>query len=79
MFGHERGAIPGSRVAHVGLVEQAGAGTLFLDEVSALPAAAGQVSALAGGRELSQARRHAGDALPKPELSLRATPICPSW
>jgi DNA-binding NtrC family response regulator len=37
MFGHERGAIPGSRVAQVGLVEQAGAGILFLDEVSALP------------------------------------------
>jgi DNA-binding NtrC family response regulator len=37
MFGHERGAVAGSRTAHAGLVEQAGAGTLFLDEVSALP------------------------------------------
>ena len=37
MFGHERGAIAGSRTAQVGLVEQAGAGTLFLDEVSTLP------------------------------------------
>jgi DNA-binding NtrC family response regulator len=37
MFGHERGAIPGSRMAQVGLVEQAGTGVLFLDEVSALP------------------------------------------
>ncbi|HTW54491.1 MAG TPA: sigma-54 dependent transcriptional regulator [Stellaceae bacterium] len=37
MFGHERGAVAGSRSAHVGLVEQAGSGTLFLDEVSALP------------------------------------------
>jgi DNA-binding NtrC family response regulator len=37
MFGRERGAIAGSRTAHVGLVEQAEAGTLFLDEVSALP------------------------------------------
>ncbi len=35
MFGHERGA--GSRAAHLGLVEQAGAGTLFLDEVAAMP------------------------------------------
>lgn len=35
MFGHERGA--GSRGAHLGLVEQAGAGTLFLDEVAAMP------------------------------------------
>jgi DNA-binding NtrC family response regulator len=39
MFGHERGAPAGSRGAHVGLVEQAGSGTLFLDEVSALPLA----------------------------------------
>ena len=39
MFGHERGAIPGARSAHGGLVEQAEAGTLFLDEVSALPLA----------------------------------------
>lgn len=37
MFGHERGAVTGSRSAHTGLVEQAGKGTLFLDEVSALP------------------------------------------
>ena len=36
IFGHERGAIPGSRTAQVGLVEQAGGGTLFLDEISAL-------------------------------------------
>lgn len=36
IFGYERGAIPGSRTGHVGLVEQAGAGTLYLDEVSAL-------------------------------------------
>jgi DNA-binding NtrC family response regulator len=39
MFGHERGTVAGSRGAHAGLVEQAGAGTLFLDEVSALPSA----------------------------------------
>lgn len=37
MFGHERGAVTASRIAHVGLVEQAEAGTLFLDEVAALP------------------------------------------
>lgn len=37
MFGHERGVVAASRVAHAGLVEQAGAGTLFLDEVSGLP------------------------------------------
>jgi DNA-binding NtrC family response regulator len=37
MFGHERGGVAGSRSAHIGLVEQAGAGTLFLDEVAALP------------------------------------------
>ncbi len=39
LFGHERGAVTGSRRAHAGLVEQAGSGTLFLDEVSALPLA----------------------------------------
>jgi DNA-binding NtrC family response regulator len=37
IFGHERGAVAGSRTARLGLVEQAGGGTLFLDEVSALP------------------------------------------
>jgi DNA-binding NtrC family response regulator len=37
LFGHERGGVIGSRRAHAGLVEQAGSGTLFLDEVSALP------------------------------------------
>lgn len=37
MFGHERGGIASSRTAHVGLVERAGLGTLFLDEVSVLP------------------------------------------
>jgi len=37
MFGHEHGGVAGSRIAHVGLVEQASGGTLFLDEVSALP------------------------------------------
>jgi DNA-binding NtrC family response regulator len=37
MFGHERGAVAGSRSAHIGLVERAGLGTLYLDEVYALP------------------------------------------
>jgi DNA-binding NtrC family response regulator len=36
IFGLERGRSSGSRLAKIGLVEQAGAGTLFLDEVSAL-------------------------------------------
>lgn len=36
MFGQENGALGGVREVHVGLVEQAEAGTLFLDEVSAL-------------------------------------------
>jgi len=36
MFGHERGAVRGTRMAQVGLVESTGAGTLFLDEVSTL-------------------------------------------
>jgi DNA-binding NtrC family response regulator len=37
MFGQERGTSADSNDIHTGLVEQAGAGTLFLDEVSALP------------------------------------------
>ena len=37
LFGHERGAVCGSRTAQIGLVEQAGSGILFLDEVSTLP------------------------------------------
>jgi len=37
IFGHERGAVAGSWNAHDGLVQEAEAGTLFLDEVSALP------------------------------------------
>jgi DNA-binding NtrC family response regulator len=37
MFGHELGDVAGSRHTQIGLVEQAEAGTLFLDEMSALP------------------------------------------
>ena len=37
MFGHEPADVAGSRNTLAGLVEQAGSGTLFLDEVSALP------------------------------------------
>jgi DNA-binding NtrC family response regulator len=37
MFGREHGTVTGYPDAHSGLVEQGGAGTLFLDEVSALP------------------------------------------
>ena len=37
IFGHERGGAAGSRTAHIGLVERAGLGTLYLDEISALP------------------------------------------
>jgi DNA-binding NtrC family response regulator len=39
LFGHERGSVPGQRNAREGFVEQAGDGTLYLDEVSALPLA----------------------------------------
>jgi len=37
LFGHERGAFTDARVRKLGLLELAGAGTLFLDEVSELP------------------------------------------
>jgi DNA-binding NtrC family response regulator len=39
LFGHERGAAAEPEMSPIGLVEQAGSGTLFLDEVSALPLA----------------------------------------
>ena len=37
LFGHERGAFSGAISARTGWVEEAGAGTLFLDEVGELP------------------------------------------
>jgi len=37
LFGHERGAFTDARARKLGLFELAGAGTLFLDEVSELP------------------------------------------
>jgi DNA-binding NtrC family response regulator len=39
MFGHERGAFAGAEAREPGLLEQAGGGTLFLDQIDALPAA----------------------------------------
>jgi two-component system response regulator HydG len=37
VFGHERGAFTGATSRHMGYAERAGAGTLFLDEVTELP------------------------------------------
>lgn len=37
LFGHERGAFSGAVTSRTGWVEEAGAGTLFLDEVGELP------------------------------------------
>lgn len=36
IFGHERGAFTGAVAQHIGFAEQAGSGTLFLDEVAEL-------------------------------------------
>jgi DNA-binding NtrC family response regulator len=37
MFGHERGSFTGAESREPGLLEQAGGGTLFLDQIDALP------------------------------------------
>jgi len=37
LFGHEAGAFTGARTRKLGLMELAGSGTLFLDEVHQLP------------------------------------------
>jgi len=37
LFGHERGAFAGAENREPGLLEQAGGGTLFLDQIDALP------------------------------------------
>jgi two-component system, NtrC family, response regulator HydG len=38
LFGHERGAVPGSERQRIGRIEQANGGTLFLDEIGDIPA-----------------------------------------
>ena len=65
MFGHERGAVTGARTAYVGLVEQAGDGTLFFDEVSALPPAAckGKLLRLVEDGSYQKGRRHVGTCI----------------
>ncbi|MDX1549966.1 MAG: sigma-54 dependent transcriptional regulator [Lysobacter spongiicola] len=39
LFGHERGSFTGASTRHIGFFEQANRGTLFLDEVTEMPAA----------------------------------------
>ncbi|WP_226575433.1 sigma-54-dependent transcriptional regulator [Acuticoccus sediminis] len=63
IFGHEKGAFTGAAGGHVGVAEEAGTGTLFLDEVGELPLSlqvkllrlleTGEFRRLGGRRDLS--------------------------
>lgn len=59
LFGHERGAFTGAVARHVGAFERAKGGTVFLDEIGELPAAA--QAALLGALERKRVRRVGGD------------------
>jgi DNA-binding NtrC family response regulator len=60
LFGHERGAFTGADRQHVGAFEQAGGGTIFLDEIGELPASL--QSSLLGVLERRRFRRLGGRA-----------------
>ncbi len=66
LFGHERGAFTGATDRHAGAFEQAGEGTVFLDEVGELPPTS--QAALLGVLERGTFRRLGGRA----ELPMRA-------
>jgi DNA-binding NtrC family response regulator len=58
LFGHERGAFTGAVARHVGALERAQGGTVFLDEIGELPAPA--QAALLGALERKRVRRVGG-------------------
>ncbi len=66
LFGHERGAFTGATDRHAGAFEQAGEGTVFLDEVGELPPTS--QAALLGVLERGTFRRLGG----RVELPMRA-------
>lgn len=60
LFGHERGAFTGAVARHVGALERAHGGTVFLDEIGELPGPA--QAALLGALERKRVRRVGGSA-----------------
>ena len=62
LFGHEKGAFTGAATTRIGKFEQAHTGTIFLDEIGEMKAAAaGQDAARAAGRAIHQARQQPAD------------------
>lgn len=72
LFGHERGAFTGANVTRKGAFEAAGKGTIFLDEIGELPAAA-QAKLLRVLEERKVVRVGATQPIPVPARVIAAT------
>src|SRR6185436_6282998 len=72
LFGHERGAFTGANVTRKGAFEAAGKGTIFLDEIGELPAAA-QAKLLRVLEERKVVRVGSTQPIPVPARVIAAT------